>query len=246
MVLNILLSNDDGINAKGLNILKDILLKLKHNVFIVAPGSNQSAASHSLTLANPLRIKKIKKNIYSVSGTPTDCVLIATHGLIEEKIDIVFSGINHGPNMGEDVFYSGTVAAAMEGIMMGISSVALSMASFEELNFSIAEYTVKIIIDLILKFKKKMFLNVNIPNIDIEYLKGVKFTKLGNRVYTDKLIEKTDPRGKKYYWIGGNKPKFKKKKGSDFEAIEKQYISITPLNMDLTNYDLLERLKGKL
>ncbi len=241
--MNILISNDDGINAKGLNILKEILIKNKHNVFIVAPERNQSATSHSLTLDNPLRIKKIDNNTYSTTGTPTDCVLIATHGLIKEKIDLVISGINHGPNMGEDVFYSGTVAAAMEGIMMGIKSIAISLASFEDLEFSASEYVILKLIKIVKKCKKRVFLNVNIPNEKKENIKGFKITRLGTRIYSDILIEKTDPRGKKYYWIGGQKPKFKKMRGTDFEAIEKKYVSITPLKMDLTDNDLLKNLK---
>ncbi|HAF08284.1 MAG: 5'-nucleotidase SurE [candidate division TA06 bacterium 32_111] len=242
MSLKILISNDDGYYAEGIKTLKEILISLGHQVFVVAPMQNQSATSHSLTLTIPLRINRVSKNEYITTGTPTDCVLIATHGLIKEKFDYVFSGINHGPNMGEDVIYSGTVAAAMEGILMDIPSVAFSMAAFENINFSNAKNVVPKIIELLQKFgkKKRLLLNVNIPNGQI---KGYRITKLGSRIYSDSLITKVDPRGRRYYWIGGEKPTFKMKKGTDFEAIEKGYVSITPITFDLTDFNILKNLK---
>jgi len=246
MGLNILLSNDDGFEAKGLRKLKYILKKNNHNVFIVAPDKNQSATSHSLTLTIPLRIKQMEKNEWMTTGTPTDCVLAATHGLIKQKMDLVISGINHGPNMGEDVLYSGTVAAAMEGVMMGIPSISVSLAAFSNLDFTIAEIVIPKLIKFVDDIKyERMLLNVNIPNVSPSKLKGYKFTCLGSRVYTDTLITKIDPRGKKYYWIGGEHPSFKIKKGTDFQAIERNYVSITPISVDITDYRILSLLSRK-
>jgi 5'-nucleotidase len=243
MGLNILLSNDDGFEARGLRKLRDVLIRENHNVFIVAPDKNQSATSHSLTLTVPLRIKQVEKNEWMTTGTPTDCVLAATHGLVKQKMDLVILGINHGPNMGEDVLYSGTVAAAMEGVMMGIPSIAVSLSAFSNLDFNIADSVIPKLVSVAMEIKyKRMLLNVNIPNVDLNNLKGYKFTRLGSRVYTDILITKTDPRGKKYYWIGGEHPSFKIKKGTDFQAIEKNYVSITPISVDITDYKNLEML----
>ncbi len=242
MGLKILISNDDGYYAKGLNVLKETLFSLKHKVYVVAPSVNQSATSHSLTLTIPLRIKKVSKTDFITTGTPTDCVLIATHGLIKEKFDYVFSGLNHGPNMGEDVIYSGTVAAAMEGVLMDIPSVAFSMAAFENINFSNSGDVILKILNLLKKIgrRKRVLLNVNIPNGQI---KGYKITKLGSRIYSDTLITKVDPRGQKYYWIGGEKPTYRLKKGTDFEAIENGFVSITPITFDLTDFKMLKKIQ---
>lgn len=242
--MNILLSNDDGINANGIKVLEGIVRTMGHNVFIVAPDRNQSATSHSLTLTEPLRIDSTGSNMWKTTGTPTDCVLIATHGLISERIDMVISGINHGPNMGEDIFYSGTVAAAMEGHLMNIPSIAFSLAAFSAHDFAASEHILPMIIDYVAGIKySHIFLNVNIPNLPLAEIRGIKLTELGSRIYSDTLIEKTDPRGRKYYWIGGKEPAFKKKEGSDFEAIENQYVSVTPLQINLTDSSTAERIR---
>ncbi|MGE3063274.1 MAG: 5'/3'-nucleotidase SurE [bacterium] len=244
--MKILISNDDGFEALGLKCLRNILKAGGHDVFVVVPDKNQSATSHSLTLTVPLRIRKVVKNEWMTTGTPTDCVLMATHGLIKQKMDLVISGINHGPNMGEDVLYSGTVAAAMEGVMMGIPSIAVSLASFSNLDFKIAEEVVPKLLEIAMDIRyERMLLNVNIPNIPVSKLKGYKFTRLGSRVYTDTLITKVDPRGKKYYWIGGEHPTFKVKNGTDFQAIERNYVSITPISVDITDYKCLSALLKK-
>lgn len=244
--MNILVSNDDGIHAEGLEILRSSLERLGHNVYTVAPQTNQSATSHSLTLTEPLRIYRRSKRIWEITGTPTDCVLIATHGLIDVKMDAVISGINHGPNMGEDVLYSGTVAAAMEGVMMGIPSMAISMASYGKQDFSSAFPVVEKLLYILKRCRsRKVLLNANIPPVKTDRMKGVKITALGNRIYSDHLIEKKDPRGRKYYWIGGSQPKFRNTKGTDFEAITKNYISVTPINMDLTDYAMMKTLKER-
>jgi len=244
--MKILLSNDDGYEAQGLRVLREVLKGEGHDVYVVAPDKNQSATSHSLTLTVPLRIRRMEKNEWMTTGTPTDCVLIATHGLIKQKMDLVISGINHGPNMGEDVLYSGTVAAAMEGVMMRIPSIALSLASFSNRDFSSAETVVPKLIELTGKIRyRRMLLNVNMPNAPKEKLKGYKFTRLGSRVYTDTLITKVDPRGKKYYWIGGEHPTFKVKNGTDFQAVERNFVSVTPISVDITDYKNLAVLLKK-
>ncbi len=245
MALNILLSNDDGIEAEGLIVLEEIVKSMGHNVFIVAPDKNQSATSHSITLTKPLRINGISKNKWETTGTPTDCVLIATHGLMNEKMDMIISGINHGPNMGEDILYSGTVAAAMEGHLMGISAIAISLATYGEKDFTNCKNVITPIIDYISKLDhKRIFINVNIPNKKNKKIKGIKITKLGSRVYSDILIEKIDPRGEKYYWIGGSEPTYENIKGTDFEAVGNNYISITPLHPDLTDRDAMKTIEG--
>lgn len=234
--MNILLSNDDGIDAEGIRVLEGIVKKMGHNVFIVAPDRNQSATSHSLTLTQPLRIHSHSQNQWSTTGTPTDCVLIATHGLISDQLDMVISGINHGPNMGEDIFYSGTVAAAMEGHLMNIPSLAVSLAAFSNRDFNPSKQILPHIINYVGNADRKgIFLNINIPNVPFERINGLKITELGSRIYSDTLIEKTDPRGRKYYWIGGKEPAFKRKKGSDFEAVQNDYVSVTPLQINLTD-----------
>ncbi|MFO8062678.1 MAG: 5'/3'-nucleotidase SurE [bacterium] len=244
MAMNILLSNDDGIRAEGLRVLKGIVERMGHTVFTVAPNRNQSATSHSLTLTSPLRIEQVGKNEWATTGTPTDCVLIATHGLIDKQMDLVISGINHGPNMGEDVLYSGTVAAAMEGLMMGIPSISISMASYFETDFSAAESIIHKLMDYILEIeRKKILLNVNFPALPYSEIRGFEITELGSRIYSDSLIEKTDPRGKKYYWIGGSEPKYQRKEGTDFEAVRNNKVSVTPIKTDITDRDILKTLK---
>ena len=245
MALNILLSNDDGIDAEGIIVLEEIVRSMGHNIFIVAPDRNQSATSHSLTLTKPLRINEISKNKWETTGTPTDCVLIATHGLINEKMDMIISGINHGPNMGEDILYSGTVAAAMEGHLMGVPAIAISLATYNEKDFSKCKDVIIPIIDYILKFDNNcIFINVNIPNKENKKINGIKITELGSRVYSDILIERLDPRGKRYYWIGGSEPTYENIEGTDFEAIADNYVSITPLHTNLTDREVIKTIKG--
>lgn len=243
--LNILISNDDGIEALGLKSLIKAFSK-SHKVTIVAPDREQSATSHSLTLQRPLRVKKINKNIYSVDGTPTDCINLAVNGILDKKPDLVVSGINHGPNLGDDITYSGTVSAAMEGTLLGIPSIAVSVVAREKFNFNVAAefavYLAKII------FKKGLppdtLLNVNVPNLPKKMIKGMAITHQGKRIYEDLVFKKHDPRGVEYYWIGGGEAKWEKSIGTDFEAIENGMISITPLHLDLTNYRALNIIKN--
>jgi 5'-nucleotidase len=235
--MEILVTNDDGIHADGLRALAKALRPLGH-VTVIAPDREQSAASHALTLHRPLRIKKVEEGVLSVDGTPTDSVLLGVHGFLKKKPDLVVSGINHGPNMGNDTAYSGTVAAAVEGTFLGIPSVAFSLATWEEADFtsagSVAHDLVKVFLER--GIHPGMCLSVNIPPIPREAMKGVRVTRLGKRVFRDVIVEKTDPRGKLYYWIGGEDPTWEDDERSDFNAVNDGFVSVTPLLLELTDY----------
>jgi 5'-nucleotidase len=235
--VNILVTNDDGIHAPALDALQRALSALGP-VTIVVPDRDQSATSHSLTLHRPLRIHRHDESRFSVDGTPTDCVLIAYHGLLPHKPDLVVSGINHGPNMGEDVFYSGTVAAAIEGAMQGVPAIAASLVTRDAADFAEPARFIRDLASELMRrgTSAKQVLNVNLPHRPWSEIRGVRFTRLGNRVYTDTLIEKTDPRGRAYYWIGGREPVWQKDEGTDFQAVSEGFVSVTPLALDLTDY----------
>ncbi len=242
----ILITNDDGYFSEGITALYKALSR-KHQVYMVAPDREQSASSHSLTLNRPLRVHKIGKNHYTTDGTPTDCIMLAIHLLFKRKRpDIIISGINHGANMGDDVTYSGTVAAAIEGSILKIPSIAVSMANYEPgMSMSRAANFVKKLLDSYEKMQldPRIFLNVNLPPDNGKAYSKYEFTELGFRHYKDIVIHKTDPRGKPYYWIGG-RPKWKTTKGSDFEAVNRGVISITPLKLCFTDVQTLDRLAG--
>lgn len=243
--VHILLTNDDGIGAEGLKSLKEAVSHLG-KVTIVAPERQQSGSSHALTLDNPLRINRIDESTIAVDGTPTDCVLLAMRGLIDGRPDLLISGINHGPNLGDDVTYSGTVAAAFEGTLLGLPSIAISLCSWTELMFEAAKrFAVEIASKVIENgLPPGTLLNVNVPYLPLEQIRGVKVTKLGKRVYRDAVVRKTDPRGRDYYWIGGEPPVWHKSEGTDFEAIEEGMISVTPLHLDLTDYSAIEEIRS--
>ena len=234
--MNILVTNDDGIHADGLRALAKALRPLG-TVTVIAPDREQSAASHALTLHRPLRIKKVEDGVLSVDGTPTDCVLLGVHGFLKQKPDLVVSGINHGPNMGNDTAYSGTVAAAVEGTFLGIPSVAVSLATWEEADFEPAGAVAADLVKTFLEhgIRPGMCISVNIPPIPREAMKGVRVTRLGKRVFRDVIVEKTDPRGKLYYWIGGEDPTWEPDELSDFNAVSEGYVSATPLLLELTD-----------
>ena len=241
----VLLTNDDGVNAKGLLALKKELSRIGQ-VWAVAPDREQSATSHSLTLQHPLRINKIGERFYSVDGTPTDAVMLAVHAILKRRPDILISGINHGPNMGDDVSYSGTVAAAMEGTILNIPSIAVSNVNWDAKHFESAARFVRKLAKFVLEngLPQYTFLNVNVPDRR-QAAKGYKITRLGKRVYSDVVIEKIDPRGRNYYWIGEQTPIWEKKADdTDFAAIKEGYISITPLHLDTTDYRAMEKIKG--
>jgi len=242
--VNILVTNDDGITSGALYLLKQELQDLGR-VFIVAPDRDQSATSHSLTLYRPMRIERPEPDVFAVDGTPTDCVLIAAHGLIDEKIDLVVSGVNRGPNMGDDVFYSGTVAAAIEGAMQGVPGVAVSLAASGRADFQYACQFTRRLVGTVLErgLPPKCVLNVNVPHLRNDEIKGVRVTRLGKRTYHDSLIERMDPRGHAYYWIGGDAPIWEPEEGTDFLAVDQGYVSVTPLHLDLTDNVLRTRLE---
>jgi 5'-nucleotidase len=246
--MRILLTNDDGINADGLYALYQRLSK-KFNVTVCAPEAEQSAIGHAITLSRPLRVKKIIKNKkffgYAVNGTPADCVKIAVRCVLNKKPDMIISGINHGPNLGSDIMYSGTVSAATEGTILGIPSMAISLATYENHDFSFAADFACI---LAKKFEKKgindgILLNVNIPSIAKSKIKGVKITKQGRSMYKEEFVKRLDPRGRTYYWLTGKAQWVKKADDSDIKAIEGGFVSITPLQFDLTAYKAIEDLR---
>lgn len=246
MSLRILVSNDDGVNSEGLDALAVSLRELG-DVFVVAPDRDQSAASHSLSLHRPLRAERISEKIFSVDGTPTDCINLAVNGLLKDKKpDLVVSGINKAANLGDDITYSGTVSAAIEGTLLKIPSIAISLAARENFKFDTASYYAKLIAKYVLKnnLPPDVLLNVNVPNLNLNDIKGIKITKQGKRVYEEPIVEKTDPRGKAYFWIGGNELGFVDIKNSDIETVIKGYISITPIKLDLTDYEYLEILSN--
>lgn len=241
--MHILISNDDGYLAPGLASLAASLAKVA-KVTIVAPDRNRSAASNSLTLDMPLRVRHMENGFYSVDGTPTDCVHLAVTGLLDEEPDIVFSGINNGENMGDDVLYSGTVAAATEGRFLGLPSVALSMNASEPKHFSTAaEVAVQLYKQLLnKKLPADTILNVNVPDVPLEQIRGFKATRLGQRHRAEPVIEARDPRNKKIFWVGPPGETQDAGEGTDFHAVEHNYVSVTPLQIDLTNHQRLAEL----
>jgi 5'-nucleotidase len=243
--VSILLSNDDGVGAPGLAALRDALEGVDE-VWVVAPDRDQSAVSHSVTLYRPLRMDKIGPRTYAVDGTPTDCINLAVNGILSERPRLIVSGINHGANLGDDVTYSGTVSAAMEGTLLGIPSVAVSLVVDDgQPNFLPAASFARRLASRLLASEIPLdtLLNVNVPNLPESQIKGFSLTRQGKRRYGDAIVEKVDPRGRKYYWIGGDKLDFVEAEGTDFNATRAGYISVTPLHLDLTNYQSLRDLE---
>ena len=243
----ILVTNDDGIHSEGLRTLA-AAMKEVGDVTIVAPDREQSAVSHSLTLHRPLRINRLEPGVYAVEGTPTDCVYLATRSLMkgEGRPALVASGINKGSNLGDDIHYSGTVSAAFEGTVLGIPSMAISVVGRGPFQFeTAAQFAAKLarrVLDE--RMPGDTLLNVNVPNVPAEEIRGVAITKMGKRHYGDAVIENTDPRGRKYYWIGGTELDAENIPGSDCNAVVEGKISVTPLHLDLTNQPAIERLSG--
>jgi 5'-nucleotidase len=241
--MKILLTNDDGVNAPGINILFKELSK-HHDVLLVAPDREQSATSHSLTLNRPLRLHKLMPNYFSCDGTPTDSVLLGILKILKhKKPDMVISGINHGPNMAEDVMYSGTVAAAIEGSQLGIQSLAVSMVNSVGADFVGGARFVRRLLRLYpqLDITSATILNINLPGKVKDGFKKYQFTYLGSREYDDIILERKDPRGLDYYWIAGS-PIWKKELGSDFDAVTNGVVSITPIHFHFTDNDFLDKL----
>ena len=244
--MRLLLSNDDGILAHGLECLVRAAEPLG-DVYVVAPDREQSATSHSLTLHYPLRPVRRGERRWQVDGTPTDCVMLAVEALLPERPDFVLSGINHGQNMGEDVLYSGTVAAAMEGLALGIPSIAISFAGGDlRADLTHLDQQVEVLTPLLRhltslpSFPPNTLLNVNLPPVPAGSIKGVRLTRLGRRVYSNSLQAMHDPWGREIYWIGGGSATWAGPDDSDFRAIQEGYVSVTPLHLDLTHHDILQ------
>ncbi len=242
--MRILISNDDGYQAPGLHCLAAALRELAE-VVVVAPDRDRSGASNSLSLKNPLYVTEQAPDFYSVEGTPTDCVHVAITGLLAQEPDMVVSGINAGPNLGDDVIYSGTVAAAMEGRFLGLPALALSQASFQPQHFATAA---RIAVWLVRRLQKQplpsdIILNVNVPDRPWEALAGLQATRLGHRHKAEPVVKSLDPRGRTIYWIGPAGPEQEAGPGTDFHAVRAGYVSITPLHVDLTRHPAIDTLQ---
>ncbi|NRQ44025.1 5'/3'-nucleotidase SurE [Rheinheimera sp. YQF-2] len=242
--MRILLSNDDGVHAKGMQVLQQALSQFAE-VTTVGPDRNCSGASNSLTLINPLRVQHMDNGYYSVNGTPTDCVHLAISQLLDFTPDLVVAGINHGANLGDDVLYSGTVAAATEGRHLGLPAIAVSLAGRDEEHFATAAFVTS---QVIKKLKSHplpadQILNINVPAVSIEQLKGIQVTRLGRRHKAETMTSTTDPWGRKIYWYGSLGPELDAGEGTDFHAIANGYASVTPLQIDMSAYKSMDRLK---
>ena len=250
--MKILISNDDGIAANGIRVLTKALAA-DHDVYVIAPDRERSAAGHSLTLHTPLRVEELENNTrakrtWVTTGTPGDCVKIGINAILseEELPDIVISGINHGPNLGSDILYSGTVSCAMEGAMMGIPSIAVSLASMQS-DYEDFEFTGKFINSLLKKlegfpFPPKSILNVNVPSLDEDDIAGVAITELGSRMFTNTYEKRVDPRGKVYYWMAGELTNEPSDANTDIAAVRNNKISITPVTYEMTKEDYIASL----
>ncbi|UOA09387.1 5'/3'-nucleotidase SurE [Methylobacter sp. S3L5C] len=243
--MHILVSNDDGYLAEGLTVLVNALQK-HAKVSVVAPDRNRSAASNSLTLEMPLRAYTTDNGFIKVDGTPTDCVHLAITGFLDKEPDMVFAGINHGSNMGDDVLYSGTVAAATEGRFLGLPAIAISLVGSNPVHFdTAAEVAVSLLKQLIKNpLPKDTILNVNVPDVAITDLKGYQATRLGQRHKSEPVIKSEDPRGRTIYWVGPPGAEQDAGPGTDFYAINAGYVSVTPLQIDLTWYERISALKA--
>jgi 5'-nucleotidase len=241
--MRILLSNDDGYQAPGLAALYDAVKDLAE-IVVVAPDKNCSGASNSLTLQRPLSVKQAANGFHYVDGTPTDCVHLAVTGLLDFKPDIILSGINDGENMGDDTLYSGTVAAAMEGFLLGIPSLAFSMTRKPPQHFATGGAVVRQLVQRLIAQppERAWLLSVNIPDLPAAQIQGTKVTRLGKRHAAEPTIPTTNPRGDKVWWVGAAGPAALKGEGTDFHATEHGFVSVTPLMVDLTAHDQLDRV----
>ncbi len=249
-MLNILISNDDGIHSKGIYELAKRMTKLG-KVTVVAPDREQSAIGHAITMHQPLRCRKIKLydldiDAWWVSGTPADCIKLGVETLLPKRPDLIISGINNGENLGTDIIYSGTVSAAIEGSLFNIAAMAVSYAKHDVTDFSAAALAAAGIIEQVLQHaaEERMLININIPEINsINELKGIKITKLGVKKYRNNFEERKDPRGNSYYWLAGELVEDEIEEDTDIYAVRNGFASITPLHVDLTGYKDMERLK---
>ncbi len=236
----ILVTNDDGIHAQGLVALAQALEPLGE-VYVVAPDREQSAVGHALTLHRPLRVDRLGERRFSVNGTPSDCVNLGVLGLLPERPVLVASGINHGSNLGDDVTYSGTVSAAMEGTLLGVPAMAVSQVDADAGGFEEAGRVARLVASraLVEGLPAKTLLNVNVPRGTV---RGIRMTRLGHRVYREKVVQETDPRGRPYYWIGAGPPEWQEDEASDMTAVHAGFATVTPLHLDLTHFGALGRM----
>ncbi len=249
---HILVTNDDGVSAPGLLALAQALRQVGR-VTVVAPDHNWSASGHVKTMHRPLRVKEVTlsdgSSAYASDGAPSDCVALALLGLLPEKVDLVVSGINPNANVGHDLTYSGTVTAAMEGAIWGLPSVAVSQDSPEfftgPIDFSSSASVARLVLEKVMQngIKPNTLINVNVPYLPFDQLKGFAITRQGLRIYNDELIRRTDPRGRPYYWIGGDAPTGVEEPDSDYGALKAGFVSITPVDLDLTAFAEMEKLK---
>jgi 5'-nucleotidase len=242
--MRILVSNDDGYLATGINVLT-AALEAVADVVVVAPDRNRSAASNSLTLSSPLRVQKNGENRFAVNGTPSDCVHLALTGFLDFEPDLVVSGINHGANLGDDVIYSGTVAAAMEGRFLGLPTIAVSLVGRDLTHFDTAA---RVATNMVRRLDRSplasdVILNVNVPDVPFAALKGIRSARLGFRHKSEPVIRSQDPHGRTIYWIGPAGPGQDAGEGTDFHAISEGAVSVTPLKVDLTRHDTLPKLQ---
>ena len=247
--MNILITNDDGIYSEGIRTLYESLKKIG-KVTVVAPDTERSAVGHAITLSDPLRVKEVARGGkffgYATSGTPADCVKLAIRAILKKKPDLVVSGINLGPNVGYSVLYSGTVSGATEGAILGIPSFAVSLDTFTNPDFSFAAEFARKLAKQIMKHKnlpKGTLLNVNIPAVAKKHIKGVRVVKQSEKAIEERFDKREDPRKRTYYWLTGEIIKSDGKEEADIETIRKNYISITPIRCDMTDYEFLEELK---
>ncbi len=247
--MNILVTNDDGINSKGLRILAETLKKLGV-VFIVAPDRQRSGVGLSITLDRPLRCERIDKRVFAVNGMPTDCVELAVHKLMETPPDIIISGINDGQNIGYDIYHSGTVGAAITGTMFGIPSMAVSISVNSsrdgEVWYDSAAQITSVLASIIIdrKLPNGTLLNVNVPNIPLSEINGIEITRHCSATYDIEIHHRVDPRGKEYYWVGGVFQRCNDRSNTDLEALNKGRVSVTPLQLDLTDYTMMRELSS--
>jgi 5'-nucleotidase len=243
--MRILVTNDDGVTSRGLHALADAMRTLG-TVTVIAPERERGAIGHAVTLHKPLRLTRVAKDIHAVNGTPSDCVLLGVTQLMRTLPALVMSGINRGLNLGDDVTYSGTVSAALEGTLLGIPSIAVSLEGEGTFRFETAAQYAACIAKAVLRhgLPPETLLNVNVPNRARGSIAGVKMTTLSRRQFVNPVIEKVDPRGRKYYWIAGTRVSWDRGKDSDDQAIRQGLVSITPLHMDLTHYGVLDELRS--
>lgn len=241
--MRILISNDDGVSASGIRALAEGLTSIA-SIEVVAPDRNRSGASNSLTLRQPLRVHQMDNGYHSVEGTPTDCVHLALTGLLADQIDMVVSGINEGANLGDDVLYSGTVAAAMEGRNLGFPAMAFSLAGENPQHYETAASIARQLISNLNQnpLPSYAILNINVPDLPLEKIKGIQVTRLGTRHRSEPVVKQLDPRGRVIYWVGPPGMEADAGVGTDFHAINTGYVSVTPLHLDMTHYRLFDNV----